>query len=199
MWLVTAKRRQILFSEGNQASHLYAIRSGKVKLVKVNASGREHVTAVLEPGDMFGFEAVFDSSYTTAAEVLADSELCQGSRDDFRKLMAQIPDFAGDIARYLHHQLCRTRERQMSLGALSASAKLASYIIQSLPDGSDETGHNQMVAHDLTLKELGGILGLSPETVCRVRGDLSAQGVIETSPSGIRVRNLRSLRDLAGV
>ncbi len=198
MWLNRVRRRQILYSEGNMASQFFAVRSGRVKLVKVNASGREHVTAVLESGDLFGFEAVFDNAYTTAAEALTDTELCLASGAELRKLMSEIPAIAVDLAKYLHHQLCRTRERQMSLGALGASAKLAAYILQNVSHRTDGDEDGPTVTDYLTLKELGGILGLSPETVCRVRGELSAEGVIETLPTGIRVRDFDSLHRLAG-
>ncbi len=39
MWLNRVHRRQILYVDGNRATHLYAIRSGKVKLVRPVASG----------------------------------------------------------------------------------------------------------------------------------------------------------------
>lgn len=51
MWLNRVRRRQIVYVDGNRATHLYAIRSGKVKLVRPVAGGREHVTEVLETGD----------------------------------------------------------------------------------------------------------------------------------------------------
>ena len=72
MWLNRAQRKQILFSEGNGATHLYAIRSGKVKLYQADVSGRARVTAILESGDLFGFEAIFDDAYDSFAEAITD-------------------------------------------------------------------------------------------------------------------------------
>lgn len=198
MWLNRVRRRQILYAEGNRATHLFAVRSGRVKLVKVDRSGREYVTGILESGDLFGFEAVFDSAYGTGAEVLTDSELCLASGKELRELMAEAPSVAVDLAQYLHHQLCQTRERQMCLGALGASAKLAGFLLYGLANGGDGGVTDVTVARGLTLKDLGGILGLTPETVCRVRGELQARGIIETLPSGIRVRDADSLHELAG-
>lgn len=99
MWLNEVRRRQILYLEGNRSSSLYAIRSGQVKLVKVDASGREHVTALLGSGDLFGIEAAFDQPYATGAEALTDCELCLVSASDLRGLISDTPHFALDLAR----------------------------------------------------------------------------------------------------
>lgn len=196
MWLNRVRRRQVLYDEGNRAAHLFAVRSGRVKLLKIDRSGREHLTAIHETGDLFGFEAVFDTAYATRAEALDDSELCLASGQELKALMASVPSVAVDLARYLHQQLVRTQQRQVCLGALSASARLAGFLLQDLPEDADAGEH--AVARGLTLRDLGGILGLSPETVCRTRSQFAARGLIEPLASGIRLRNVRCLEELAG-
>ncbi len=197
MWLDRVHRRQILYADGNRATHLYAIRSGKVKLVRPVAGGREHISAVLATGDLFGFEAIFDSAYATGAVALTDCELCLASGAELSDVMSEVPRLATNLARYLHHQLCRTRQHQACLGASGASAKLASFFLHGLSSYGEDIERDFTVARDLTLSDLGGILGLSPETVCRARRDLTVRGIIETLPSGVRVRDVQSLQRVA--
>lgn len=196
MWLNRVRRRQLVYVEGNRATHFYAIRSGKVKLVRIAVSGREHITAILEAGDLFGFEAVFDDAYCSDAVTLTDAELCMVSGTELNELIAEVPRLMTDIARYLSFQLCRTRQRQACLTASSASAKLAAYLLQGLHHGSP--GEEATVAGDLTLRDLAGVLGISPETVCRARRGLAERGIIETLSSGVRVRDVESLQRVAG-
>ena len=195
MWLNRVRRKQILYTEGNGATHLYALRSGRVKLVRVDASGRAHVTALLGSGDLFGIEAIFDSAYGTGAEALTDCELCLCSADQIKDLMDQVPRVASDLARYLHQQLSLARDRQVVASAPSAQAKLAGYLLHRLPEDADAGG--ACVARDLTLRDLGGVLGISAETVCRARAELRARGAIETDPRGIRVLDAEVLHQLA--
>jgi CRP/FNR family transcriptional regulator len=197
MWLNRAQRKQLLYCEGNGATHLYAIRSGKVKLLNSDTSGRTRVTAILESGDLFGFEAIFDYAYDSFAEALTDCELCLASADQLKRLVAEVPSIATDLARYLHHQLSRTRERQMVVTATGASAKVAGYLLYSLACNTEHGGDDHTVARDLTLGDLGAILGLSPETACRVLSSLKADGIVETRPAGILVRDVDSLRRMA--
>ena len=182
-------------AEGNGATHLYALRSGRVKLVRVDASGRAHVAALLGAGDLFGIEAIFDSAYSTGAEALTDCELCLCSSDQIKDLMEQVPRVASDLARYLHEQLSLARDQQVVAAAPSAQAKLAGYLLHSLPE--DRGAHDTRVARDLTLRDLGGILGISAETVCRALADLRTRGAIETRSDGIRILDSEALRQLA--
>jgi CRP/FNR family transcriptional regulator len=199
MWLNRARRRQILFSEGNGATHLYAIRSGKVKILKTDVSGRSRVTAILQAGDLFGFEAIFDDAYDSFAEALTDCELCLASADHLNRLVADEPRIATDLARYLHRQLCRTRDRQAAVSATGAAAKVAGYLLHSLKWSDERNDRDSIVARDLTLGDLGGILGISPETACRVLANLKTKGIVETRPAGILVRDVESLRRIARV
>lgn len=197
MWLNRVQRRQTLYCEGNGATHLFAIRSGRVKLVKSYATGRTRIAAVLDPGDLFGFEAIFDDAYDCTAEALTDCELCLASADQLKRLVAEVPRIATDLAGYLHRQLSRARERHVAITATGATAKMAGYLLHSLASCGVEHDHESAVAGDLTLSDLGGILGVSPETVCRVLSSLRADGIVQMEPAGILVRDMERLRRMA--
>ena len=186
MWLNRARPKQVLYVEGNGATHLYAIRSGKVKLVKTDSSGHLRVTAILTAGDLFGFEAVFDDACGTGAAALTDCELCLTSADQLTELMKEVPRVSRDLARYLYFQLSRTRERQVAVTATSAPAKMAGYLLHELPPNDTEVGSELTVTTELTLTDLGGLLGMSPETACRVLSNLRSRGIVEAVPDGIR-------------
>lgn len=197
MTLTRARRRQVLYSEGNGATHLYAIRSGRVKLLQADSRGNVCVTALLEPGDLFGFEAIFGETYDSFAEALTDCELCLASADHLQRLVAEHPHTGTDLARYLHYQLCRTRDRQLSVTATGAPAKLAGYLLHSLEWEDDVEERNPLVARDMTLADIGGLLGVSPETACRALSRMKAGGLVEVCTAGIMIRDVDGLRRLA--
>jgi CRP/FNR family transcriptional regulator len=200
MYLNTARRGQILYVEGNGATHLYAIRTGRVKLVKVDVQGRSHVTGILRSGDLFGFEAIFEQTYGSGAEAMSDCELCLASADQLRELIAGVPSVATDIAKYLHGQLSAARDRQVAANATGAPAKVAAFLLQSIDDsGGGRPGAGGIAAAGLTLREVGGILGLAHETVCRVLADFRARGLVESLPSGYRIQDVDSLRTISGL
>ena len=199
MWLNRVQPKQLIFSEGNGATHLYAIRSGKVRLLKSDAGGRSRVTAILQSGDLFGFEAIFDDAYDSCAEALTACELCLASADQLKRLVADEPRIGADFARYLHRQLLRTRDQQAAIVATGAAAKVAGYLLHSLHWSERKDGRDPLVARDLTLSDLGGILGISPETTCRVLSQLKSSGIVEARPAGILVRDVDRLHRMARI
>ena len=194
MWLNRVRKRQLLYSEGNQATHLYAIRAGSVKLTRSDASGREHITAILESGSLFGFEAAFDEAYVTGAEVHADSELCLLPAGDLRQLIQDVPGLGADIARYLHRRLVSADQRLAFLGNPGAQSRMAGYLLWRLPEDS---GRPRCVPHELTQRELGGMLGLSAETVCRTLRLFEAEGLLAQRPGEILLHDVDALAQLA--
>ena len=194
MWLDRVRRRQVLYSEGNRASFLYAIRSGTVTLTKTDASGREHITAILESGSLFGFEAAFGDAYTTGAEAHSDGEICLLPAADLHKLMQKVPGLTADMARHLHERLVSVNQRLAFLGNPGARARLAGYLLWRLPRGGDEPF---VVPHELTQKELGGMLGLSAETVCRTLRSFQAGGLLAVEPGEIHIHDVAALDLLA--
>src|SRR5690242_1662290 len=57
------RKSQILFFEGGAALHLFALHTGLVKLVKPLENGKERITGVMFPGELFGLEALTANIY----------------------------------------------------------------------------------------------------------------------------------------
>ena len=55
----TFKRGQIIFSEGDEGIGFYIIISGKVKIFKLSAEGKEQILHIMETQEPFGEATVF--------------------------------------------------------------------------------------------------------------------------------------------
>jgi CRP/FNR family cyclic AMP-dependent transcriptional regulator len=52
--IVTYRKRQTIFSQGDSSRSVFYLRSGSVKITVTSSSGKEAVIALLQPGDFFG-------------------------------------------------------------------------------------------------------------------------------------------------
>ena len=59
-------RGETVFQEGEQGDTLYIVLSGKVKVGRKAADGRENMLSVMGPSDMFGELSLFDPGPRTA-------------------------------------------------------------------------------------------------------------------------------------
>ena len=186
------RKRQLLFVEGNQAGGVYVIRRGHVKLSRHVGHSEERIVGLLGVGDLFGLASVFNGKHEATAELLTDGELCCGSKETIERLDAEVPGFGLSLARYVYRQLEDARARIAWMGAIGARARLAAYLIHHT-DHDDPTS----VPHHLTQQELGALLGMSSETVCRTLAAFRKRGLIETKPGSIRILDSDVLRVVA--
>ena len=69
-------KKEVLFSEGEEAKGFYVILSGKVKLYKISPEGKEQILHVVSPPDAFAEAALFlEGNYPAFAEALSDGQL----------------------------------------------------------------------------------------------------------------------------
>ena len=51
--IVTYRKRQTIFSQGDASRSVFYLRTGSVKITVTSSSGKEAVIALLHPGDFF--------------------------------------------------------------------------------------------------------------------------------------------------
>ncbi len=104
-------RGQTLFSEGDEGDRLYVMLSGKVKLTRKSADGRENLLAVLGPGEMLGELSLFDPGPRTASAVaVTDAVLAGLGHDDLRPFIMRQPEVAVHLLKALATRLRRTND-----------------------------------------------------------------------------------------
>lgn len=111
------KSDEIIFKEGAIGDSLYIVKSGSVRVTKLDDGGEEKVLAILNPGDHFGEIALVDN-HPRSATVIAneDTELIQIQADDFNKLLESDKEIALKFYKSFVKVLCaRLRDTNESL------------------------------------------------------------------------------------
>ena len=84
------KKGETLFREGNEASHMYILTKGYVKLT-IGDTGQS-VYIVNHPGEVFGWSSIVDRDvYTASAECVEPTSLQKFNRDELLELMERDP------------------------------------------------------------------------------------------------------------
>ncbi|MGH3550555.1 MAG: Crp/Fnr family transcriptional regulator [Pseudonocardiaceae bacterium] len=174
---VSFPRAHIIFAEGELGDRLYIIQSGKVKIGRKSADGRENLLAVFGPSDMFGELSIFDpgprtSTATTVTEVKAVSM----DRPALREWITKRPEIAEQLLRVIARRLRRTNNMLADLIFTDVPGRVAKSLLQLAHDfGTQESGILR-VTHDLTQEEIAQLVGASRETVNKALADFAARG-----------------------
>ncbi len=195
---VELARGERLFHEGDNGDRLYVVLDGKIKLTRAAADGRENLTSVLGPGEMFGELSLFDPRpRTMGAVAVTDARLAALAHDELRSWLAGRPDVAMNLLRALVQRLRRTNDVLSDLVFTDVPGRVAKALLDLAQRfGTQEEGGLQ-VNHDLTQEELAQLVGASRETVNKALADFVARGWIQLHPKSVLLIDQERMRKRA--
>ncbi|WP_405220480.1 Crp/Fnr family transcriptional regulator [Lentisalinibacter sediminis] len=168
----------MLLREGSQASSVYVIRDGLVKLVRHLPNGRARIVGLHGPGSVLGMpvaegdEAVSPHSAVTLGHV--DVRCWPASH--LRRLRDERPHRYIELLESLHGHIRQADVwiTEFSTGRIrSRVARLILYL-ENLEDGLGD-GEVEL----LTCQDMGEVLGVTPESVSRIVAELKRDGILQ--------------------
>ena len=170
-------RGDAVFEEGEQGDTLYIVLTGKVKIGRKAADGRENMLSVMGPSDMFGELSLFDPGPRTAtATVVTDARLASLAHAALRPWINDRPEIAEQLLRVLARRLRRTNDALADLIFTDVPGRVAKALLGLAERFGTQEGDGVRVHHDLTQEELAQLVGASRETVNKALADFSSRG-----------------------
>jgi CRP-like cAMP-binding protein len=190
--VITLRRDQALFEEGDAARYCYKVLTGALRSCRLLPDGRRHIGEFLLPGDFIGLE--LDDNYRCTAEAVGDATLMRYSRQAVDRMAEQQPRLGKRLLDRICGDLFAAQTQMLLLGRKNAVERLASFLLTM----ADRAGTGDHLSLPMTRSDIADHLGLTTETVSRVFGQLKSQGVIRLQASGeVLLRNRDGLETLA--
>jgi CRP-like cAMP-binding protein len=179
---LTFKAGQNVFRSGARTTGLYEVIEGKIRLVRVDRSGREAILQVAGAGDTFAEASLFSSSYHCDAIASTDTTLRLYPKGVMLAELERNPKFSQAFAAMLASQVMTLRTRLEQRTIQSARERVRHYLAVN----ADASGRT--VAIPGTLKDIAGELGLTHEAFYRTLADMVAEGEIERRKATIKLK-----------
>jgi CRP/FNR family transcriptional regulator, nitrogen fixation regulation protein len=187
------RREQEIYAQDDAADYYYQVISGGVRTVRLMADGRRQVSEFLLPGEVFGFDAL--DTHDFAAEALEDTLLRRFPRRRVEALAGEHVALSQQLRRMTNEKLRQAHERMMVLGRMTASERIASFLLQLADRGPGKGGQIELA---MSRRDIADYLGLTIETVSRTLTMLKADGTIAMlKKCRIEIRNRRALEAMA--
>ena len=183
---------ETIYEEGDAADALFFLEEGWVRLYRLEADGREATVLVLEPGELFGEEALAgEGTRATGAETLAPSRVLRFEREGFLRLWREHGQLAlwtlARLAERLRGAQRRYRERRYH----EVLPRLARLLIEQMRPGRE--GLEVTLSHE----QMGHLVGASRDTVTRALGELAMRDLLEINYRRIVILDVEAVRALA--
>jgi CRP/FNR family transcriptional regulator len=196
--LKKVEKKEILFSDGEEARGFYVILSGKVKLYKVSPEGKEQILHIVSAPDAFAEAALFlEGSYPAFAEALTDCQLLFFPKRDFIQLIEKNPQLSINMIVTLSHYLKRFASLIEELSLKEVSSRVAKYLIDLQMNSTKEGKSPKEVELDLSKTQLALKLGTISETLSRTLAKMKVKGIIDVKKNKILILNREALEELA--
>ncbi|OGR96637.1 MAG: hypothetical protein A2V88_01955 [Elusimicrobia bacterium RBG_16_66_12] len=187
----------VIFYQGHQPLGIYFVRTGSVKLVRAEGTGRQRIIRVIQAPSVLGERSLIaDLPYAAAGIALEDSCVCFIETARFQKLWDADPALSRFFARLLASKLGDADEAGTDLALRTIRERVAKFII-TLEGASKAPG--AAVSLGMSRQELAEFMGTSPEAICRTFSELAAKGLISTQGRLVRILDRARLHAAAGL
>ncbi len=178
----------IIFLEHDACDGIYFVKSGRVKVYKTSAEGKEQVLKVMAHGDSFNDVPVFDGGPNPAsADAMEATTVYVIPKRDLLSLMEENPAVALGVIKVFAGRLRHLTMLVEDLSFRHVTSRLAKVLLEHA-DGTAE-GHKRR----LTQQEMASIIGTAREVVGRSLRSLEEQGVIRMEGHRIVIVDKRKL------
>ena len=184
---------ETIFTEGAPAEGFYVLLSGRLKIYKLSAEGKEQILHIIEPGEPFAEVALFsETTFPAYAEAIRESEVMFFSRKAFRQLAKDDPSIIMNMLAILSQRLKYFTRLVEDLSLKEVPQRLAAYLIfLAQREGSHD------VSLEISKGQLASLLGTIPETLSRIMAKMAGRGFIEMQGRRITITDRPSLEALA--
>ncbi len=173
---VEIRKGDVLFNEGEAGDSLYIVLSGKIKLGRRAADGRQNLVSIMGPSDMVGELSLFDPGPRTAtATAVTDARMARLKKTSLRPWLNNRPEIAEQLLRVLARRLRRTNDALADLIFTDVPGRVAKNLLQMAGRFGTRDGGVLRVTHDLTQEELAQLVGASRETVNKALADFASR------------------------
>ncbi len=190
----------ILTVEGQQASGLFVLCSGQMKLTSTSKKGKSVILRIARPGEFVGLSSVLAGTpHAAYVETLTPSLVRFVSKQDFERLMQKSPELGMQVAQSLSTEYAAACQEIRALAmAPSSAGRLASLLVSWCPQSSAKRPNPEIrIKSGFTHDELAAMIGTTRETVTRTFRDFKRNGIVNVKGSTLVVKDIAALQALA--
>lgn len=189
------KKNEIVFIEGDQASRLYIVFDGKIKIFKSSIDGKEHTLHIMHKYDIIGEVPMFDGGkYPASCTTLSSSVLLSITHSDLLNIIKQYPKIALNMLAFQAVRLRKFALKIENLTLQNTEQRLAIYFMQK----AENSINNQAVVilKNIGLQNLSNYLGVSRENISRILSKWIKMDFINKQHGNIVINNFCALKSI---
>ena len=191
---LTVKKKEDIFSEGDQPEWFYIVSQGKVKITKISQDGKEIILEIISPTDIFGGVAVLRNfPYPANAVAMEDSEILRISRKNLMRLVDRFPNLMYCIALQLGDRMKSSYDSLKNIALERVEARIAALLLKLANKVGKETKEGLLIDMRLTKQDVADMVGTTVETSIRTFSKFKKQGLLSDTDGKFIIKDREGL------
>lgn len=185
-------KQDFIYLEEDEATKVYLIEKGRVKLGYYSDDGKEVIRAILTKGELFGEKAMLgeESRSDFAQSIDAKTTICPVPVCQMHDLMRDNHTFSLKVYTFLGNRFKRLERRLDLLLFKDAKTRVKEFMNELADDYGyccPNTG-DTIIKHPYTQKDIANLIGTSRPTLNAIMNDLKAGEFLDFSRNEIRLK-----------
>lgn len=189
------KRDQFIYFPEEQASHIYLIVNGRVKIGHYLDDGKEVISSILTSGELFGELALAgEETRRDFAQTMEDNTtVCPLGIDDLKALMKDNHELSFKILKLVGLRLMKLERKLELLVFKDARTRIIEFLKDAAAWKGKKVGYETMIPTRLTHKDIAALTGTSRQTVTTILNELKEKNLINFDRKKILIRDVAKL------
>lgn len=189
------KTDETVFNHSDRAEFLPIVLTGRIKIFRFLAPGKEIIVNIFGAGEVFAIPPVLDGTeYPATAAALEESELLLIYRKEFLGLLNESKEFSTSMMSRMSGLLRETTRSIENLATASPEERVANILLWL----AEKEGDNRPVSISLRRQDIAQIAGLATETTIRAIRKLADTGILSIVRGKIILDEPERLEDYCG-
>jgi CRP/FNR family cyclic AMP-dependent transcriptional regulator len=190
-------KREFVYTPDQPSDRVYMLKKGRVRITKLSETGKHFTLVILEPGDIFGEEAVLGGAYRRYyAEVLDDAHICAIDRKAFESVIANNPKISLRLAKIVEQRLEDVQDTLETIVFYDVQTRLARLLLKLSDLHGQAAGEETRIGIKLTHEDIASLIGSTRETTSKILNEFRSLGWIDIRNRHIYIRNAKALTNL---
>lgn len=170
----------VVFEQGSEATYVYFILRGQVRLYQEGPDGASRLLEILGPGQWFGSSALSESRKSHAkAVVIGKTSLTQIPVNGVLDAVARSPEAAVQLIKQLANGVQAAREDAARLVFNDCNERLVKTLVR-FSRSAAATPHDDGVVLHITHEQLAQAVGVARETVSLALTEMRLKNLVRT-------------------
>ena len=187
---------EFFFFQGDPATYLYVLLSGRAKLLQTNQVGQQVNLRIINEWQMFGALGAVreDATYPATAQALQASTALAIESSFLKEMMKTRPHLNINLMQLMTSYIMEMQERYRELATEKVERRIAMTILRLAGQiGKRADGKGMTVELALSRQDVAEASGTTIYTVSRVLADWERRGLVEAGRERVLIRNPHGL------